>query len=146
MVSWVCSASGHYAWLSRSPSVRERADRTLRDRIVDIHSRSRGTYGAPRIHAELAAEGICVGRKRVARLMRQARIQGIHRRRRVATTRANPAQAAAPDLVRREFTATGPDRIWVADIERHEAFSNRAVVKGHRFVLVAAGILKLRAA
>ena len=110
------SPSGYYAWLTSSPSTRERADRALRDRIVDIHSRSRGTYGAPRIHAELAADGVSVGRKRVARLMRQARIQGIHRRRRVATTRTNPAQVAAPDLARREFTADGPDRIWVADI------------------------------
>jgi len=110
------SPSGYYAWLSRSPSSREQADRLLRDRIVDIHSRSRGTYGVPRVHAELAAEGIGVGRKRVARLMRQARIQGVHRRRKVATTRRNPAQAAAPDLVKREFTADGPDRTWVADI------------------------------
>ena len=114
--SWVCSASGYYAWLNRSPSSREVADRELRDRIVDIHSRSRGTYGAPRVHAELAAEGICVGRKRVARLMRQARIQGVHRRRKVVTTRRNPDRAAAPDLVKREFTADGPDRTWVADI------------------------------
>ena len=57
-----------------------------------------------------------MGRKRVARLMRQARIQGVHRRRKIATTRQNPAQAAAPDLVRREFTADGPDRTWVSDI------------------------------
>ena len=118
----MCSASGYYAWLSRRPSAREQADRALRDRIVDIHSRSRGTYGAPRVHAELAADGVSVGRKRVARLMRQALIQGVHRRRRVATTKANPERAAAPDLVRREFTASGPDRIWVSDIERHEAF------------------------
>ena len=110
------SPSGYYAWLRRSPSDREQADRALRDRIVDIHSRSRGTYGVPRVHAELAAEGVAVGRKRVARLMRQAHIQGVHRRRKVATTRRNPAQAAAPDLVCREFTASGPDRIWVADI------------------------------
>ena len=110
------SPSGYYAWLSRGPSARERADRALRDRIVDIHDRSRGTYGAPRIHAELAAEGVSVGRKRVARLMRQARIQGIHRRRRISTTKRNPAQAAAPDLVCRQFTASGPDLIWVADI------------------------------
>ena len=126
------SPSGYYAWLNRSPSSRDVADRELRDRIVDIHSRSRGTYGAPRVHAELAAEGICVSRKRVARLMRQARIQGVHRRRKVTTTRRNPERAAAPDLVKREFTADGPDRTWVADIERHEAFSNRAVVGGHR--------------
>ena len=110
------SASGYYAWLRRSPSAREHADRSLRNRIVDIHSRSRGTYGAPRIHAELSFEGVCVGRKRVARLIRQARIQGVHRRRKIATTRQNPAQAAAPDLVRREFTADGPDRTWVSDI------------------------------
>ena len=90
------SPSGYYAWLRRSPSDREQADRALRDRIVDIHSRSRGTYGVPRVHAELAAEGVAVGRKRVARLMRQAHIQGVHRRRKVATTRRNPAQAAAP--------------------------------------------------
>ena len=112
---------------------------------MDVHSRSRATYRAPRVHAELAAEGVAVGRKRVARLMRQARIQGVHRRRKVATTRRNPERAAAPDLVKREFTADGPDRTWLADIERHEAFSNRAVMRGHRFVLVAVGTLKLRA-
>ena len=84
---------------------------------MDIHVRSRGTYGVPRVHAELAAEGVAVGRKRVARLMRQARIsRGVHRRRKVSTTRRNPAQAVAPDLVCREFTASGPDRLWVADI------------------------------
>ena len=110
------SPSGYYMWLNRGPSVRERADRRLRDRIVEVHSRSRGTYGAPRVHAELAAHGVAVGRKRVARLMRQARIQGVHRRRKIATTRANPAQEAAPDLVRRQFNASGPDRTWVADI------------------------------
>ena len=83
---------------------------------MEVHSRSRGTYGAPRVHAELAAEGVAVGRKRVARLMRQARIEGVHRRRKVATTRRNPKRAAAPDLVKREFTADGPDRTWMADI------------------------------
>ena len=110
------SPSGYYTWLSRPPSARERADRVLRDRIVDIHSRSRGTYGAPRIWAELSFEGVAVGRKRVARLMRQARIQGIHRRRKVSTTRRSTTDAAAPDLVCRQFTADGPNRIWVADI------------------------------
>ena len=83
---------------------------------MDIHSRSRGTYGAPRIWAELAANGTCVGRKRVARLMRQASIQGVHRRRKVTTTRPSPERVAAADLVRREFTAAGPNVIWTADI------------------------------
>ena len=110
------SPSGYYASLSRGPSARERADRVLVDRIVDIHDRSRGTYGAPRVWAELAADGLSMSRKRVARLMRQARIQGVHRRRRVTTTRQNPEQLAAPDLVRRQFTAPGPDQLWVADI------------------------------
>ena len=110
------SPSGYYAWLNRGPSARERADQVLRDRIVEVHSRSRGTYGAPRVWAELAAEGISVGRKRVVRLMRQARIQGVHRRRKATTTRRNPESAAAPDLVKREFTAGGPDRTWCADI------------------------------
>ena len=71
---------------------------------------------SPRVHAELAAEGVSVGRKRVARLMREAAIQGVHRRRKVSTTRQNPTQTAAPDLVRRDFEADEPDRIWVADI------------------------------
>jgi len=70
------SPSGYYAWLSRGPSARERADRRLRDRITGFHARSRGTYGAPRIHAELTFEGVCGGRKRVARLMRQAPYPG----------------------------------------------------------------------
>ena len=63
----------------------------------------------------------------------------------VTTTRPNPEPMAAPDLVRREFTATGPNEIWTADIERHEALTNRAVVGGHRLVPAAAGTLKLRA-
>ena len=82
--------SGYYAWLSCWPSARKRADWAPRDRIVDIHSRSRGTYGAPLICAELSLDGVCVGRKRVARLIRQARIQGVYRRQRVAPTRTNP--------------------------------------------------------
>ena len=110
------STSGYYASLSRPTSARERAGRMLRDRIVDIHYRSRGTYGAPRVHAELAAEGVRVGRKRVARLMKEANIVGVHRRRRVTTTRRDPAKQAAPDLVERRFHTDGPDRIWVADI------------------------------
>ena len=88
----------------------------LRDRIVEIHHRSRGIYGVPRVHAELAAEGVRVGRKRVARLMRGANIVGVHRRRRISTTRRDPAKRAAPDLVERRFHTKGPDRVWAADI------------------------------
>ena len=68
------------------------------------------------MHAELAAEDVRVGRKRVARLMRKANIEGVHRRRRISTTRRDPAKRAAPDLVKRRFRTQGPDRIWAADI------------------------------
>ena len=111
------SPSGYYMWLARGPSVRAKTDRALRDRIVDIHSRSRGIYGAPRIHAELSFDGVRVGRKRVARLMRQARIS-----RGFTAAGGSPLPSRTPrplwhqDLVRRRFTASGPDRTWVADI------------------------------
>lgn len=110
------SPSGFYAWCGRGPSVREQADRMLSDRIMEIYYRSRRTYGAPRVRAELAAEGVCVGQKRVARLMRKAGIVGTHRRRKPKTTRTDPAKVAAPDLVKRRFRAEGPDQLWVADI------------------------------
>ena len=76
------SPGGYRAWAERPPSVRTRADAHLTDLIRAIHVRSRGTYGAPRVHAELQAGGIRVGRKRVARLMRTAGLVGVHRRRR----------------------------------------------------------------
>lgn len=90
-------------------------DQKLQRRIRAIHSHSRGTYGAPRIHAQLKREGIHVGRKRVARLMRAEGLQGASRRRFVVTTRRGK-ERPAPDLVQRDFSASGPDRLWVADI------------------------------
>lgn len=110
------STSGYYAWLKRSPSRRAQEDRTLIREIKRIHNRSKGTYGAPRIHAQLAREGIHVGRKRVARLMRAAELQGVSRRQRYGTTRRHPDARPAPDLVERNFSASGPDELWVADI------------------------------
>jgi putative transposase len=74
------SASGYYARLTRPPSARARADAAPSARIAAIHQRSRATYGAPRIHAELAAEGLHVGCKRVARLMKAAGLYGVSRR------------------------------------------------------------------
>ena len=106
------SPSGYYAWRKREPSAREVADAALERRIVEIHRDSRRTYGVPRIHAELGADGVRVGRKRVRRLMRRAGIEGVSRRRRAWTTHARPA----PDLVERDFSAPGPDRLWVADL------------------------------
>lgn len=110
------SASGYYAWQSRPLSGRAQTDQVLLEQIRGIHDRSRGTYGAPRIHAELAARGVHIGRKRVARLMQAAGVAGVSRRAFVTTTRRDPATRPAPDLVQRTFTVDGPDRLWVADI------------------------------
>jgi putative transposase len=110
------SASGYYAWQHRAPSARAQRDAELTMKIHTIHLESRGTYGAPRVHAELAAQGIRIGRKRVARLMRAACVQGVSRRKWVTTTTRDPEARPAPDLVDRQFTAAGPDRLWVADI------------------------------
>jgi putative transposase len=110
------SASGYYAWQSRPLSARAEADRALIEQIRAIHEHSRGTYGAPRVHADLDAQGIHIGRKRVARLMRAAGLAGVSRRAFVITTRRDPAARPAPDLVQRAFAADRPDRLWVADI------------------------------
>jgi putative transposase len=109
--------AGYYAWASRPPSDRARQDALLGEQIRQIHARSRGTYGAPRVHAELRLGlDVRVGRKRVARLMREHGLQGIHRRRRGGLTRRDPHAVPAPDLVERDFTPAGPDRLWVADV------------------------------
>ena len=110
------SPSGFYAWRQRERSAREASDEALSARVRAIHQRSRGTYGAPRIHAELAAEGTPVSRKRVARVMREAGLAGVSRRKGPRTTCRAPKARPAPDLVERRFEAEGPDRLWVADI------------------------------
>jgi putative transposase len=110
------SPSGYYAWRKRTLSTRVRTDVELTAHIDAIHRLSRGTYGAPRIHAELAARGLQIGRKRVARLMRTAGVQGVSRRKPLQTTVRAEAARPAPDLVDRQFTAAGPNQLWVADI------------------------------
>ncbi len=110
------SPSGYYAWWQRPLSKRAQKDLTLTEKIRQIHARSRGTYGAPRIHAELAANGVQVGRKRVARLMKAAGLRGVSRRKYVVTTQRAQKVRPAPDLVNRNFTAAGPNRVWAADI------------------------------
>jgi putative transposase len=110
------SASGYYAWSRRAKSRREVNETMLLAQIRRFHQRSRGTYGAPRIHRDLRAAGMRVGRKRVARLMQQAGLRGVSRRKwPVTTIRAEHARPA-PDLVQRQFVATGPNQLWVADI------------------------------
>lgn len=110
------SPSGYFAWRCRPPSQRAQADERLTAMIREIHSASRGTYGVPRVHAELAFAGVCCGRKRVARLMALAGLEGVHRRRVAHTTVRDRDVAPAPDLVDRVFAAHSPDRLWVADI------------------------------
>ncbi len=112
------SRSGYYEWRGRPPSPRAVADAALSAVITEVHTASRATYGAPRVHAELALGlGIAVGRKRVARLMRAAGLAGVSHRRK--HQRGSPLRAVHEDLVQRKFTADGPDRLWVTDITEH---------------------------
>ena len=111
------SRSGFYAWLERPMSERDRTDLMLTGKIEAIHRRSKGVYGSPNIHAELADDHrIRVGRKRVARLMRAAGLRGATLRRYVVTTQPDLQAPRAIDLVERRFYSEGPDRLWVADI------------------------------
>ena len=110
------SRSGYYAWRARPPSRRAAADERLKRAIRTVHAVSRGTYGAPRIHAELVSQGFRVGRRRVARLMRELGICGVSRRRGVRTTIRDLERRPAPDLVDRDFAVEAPDQLWVADI------------------------------
>ena len=103
------SSSGFYAWWRRGPSDRERMDRVLLGLLRAIHARSRGTYGVPRVHAELRrGHGLLVGHKRVERLMRAAGLAGGHQRRRRGLTKQDPTAAPAPDLIGRDFSAASP--------------------------------------
>ena len=110
------STSGYYAWMHRGPSARDRRDEELTEMIEQIHEESYGTYGSPRVHAELKADGERVGKKRVARLMRVAGLRGVSRRRYTTTTIRDDRARPAPDLVDRDFDVDAPDELWVADI------------------------------
>ena len=114
------STSGFYAWLAQPVSPRDLDDAYLTNTIVDIHRISRCSYGSPRVHAELRlGVGVRCGRKRVERLMRQAGIAGIYRRRRQGCTRRDRDAEPAADLVERAFDPTEPDRLWMMDITEH---------------------------
>ena len=116
-------------------------DEFLTEQIREIHTQSRGTYGSPRVHAELVlGEGIQVGQKRVERLMRRAGLEGIYRRKKHSTTRRDPKAALSDDLVNRQFSVDRPDVLWVGDVTEHpttegkvylatviDAFSRRVV-------------------
>ena len=148
------SSSGYYAWAKHRPSQRAERDAALTAEICLAHAASRGIYGAPRVHAELAAKDIRIGRKRVARLMAKAGLAGVSRRRFVTTTIKGDGHQA-PDLVERNFVAKAPDRLWVADITYvptwagflylavvRDAFSRRIVGWSMATALVTQGVLQ----
>lgn len=111
------SKSGYYGWVERLPCKRAMSNAALTVRIQETHAMSDETYGMPRIHAELRQAGQMVGKNRIARLMRLAKLRGVSRRRSyVVTTKRDKANKAAPDLVKRQFTATDLNQLWVADM------------------------------
>jgi putative transposase len=113
------STSGFYAWRSQPCSDRDRNDAVLTNTIVDIWVSSRRSYGSPRVHAELRLGlDVSCSRKRVERLMRQAGIEGIYRRRNRGCTRADGTEPS-DDLVKRSFDPDGPNRLWVMDVTEH---------------------------
>jgi len=110
------SASGYYAWLVRPESKRVQRNRDLLKKIRTIHATSKGVYGSPRVHAELLADGIEVGRHKVANLMRSAHLKGCPRRRFRTTTQRNLTHRVAHNLLKQDFSADGPDQRWASDI------------------------------
>ncbi|MFK0203966.1 IS3 family transposase [Streptomyces lavendulae] len=137
-------SSTYYRWrrAETEPCERRRRDIELTDRIRQDHDESGGIYGSPRVHAVLQREGTRVGRKRVERLMRQAGLAGISPRKTKGFTRRDPDAGLAPDLVGRDFTAPGPNRLWVTDLTMiatlegplwlstiRDAFSRRVVAR-----------------
>lgn len=120
-VAMMCRAlevrrSGYYAWRSRKPSKRAQENDVLKEKIAEVHKDSRGTYGSPRIHAELVEQGFEVGRNRIARLMREEGILGRRKPRFRKTTDSNHKLPVADNVLAREFSTDAPDRAWVADI------------------------------
>ena len=110
------STSGYYAWYDRPVSQRAQDDKQLTELIKGFHQRSNGTYGAPRILQDLREGGVHISKKRVARLMRQAKICGVSRRKGILTTYRSITEDKAPDLVKRDFRVYKPNKLWVADI------------------------------
>ena len=111
------SRSGFYRWNTRpSPSTHEDEDRALAERIREIHTASRETYGSPRVHRQLRREDVRTGKKRVERLMREQGLRGRIRRRFKRTTDSNHSLPVAPNTLNRQFDVDAPDRVWAGDI------------------------------
>jgi putative transposase len=143
--------STFYAARTRPLSARAVLDEELKPVIARIHKENYSVYGIRKMHAQLNREQVLAGCQAVARcttqrLMKDLGLRGISRAKGPRTTVPGTGPDTRKDLVKRAFTADRPDQLWVADIERHEALLNRAVMKGHRLRLVAASRKKLRAA
>jgi putative transposase len=110
------SESGYYAWHKRKSSQRQVENERLTEQIAQAFLHGRGVYGSPRVHAELRAQGIRCGKHRVARLMQQASLRAIQKRRRICTTDSHHSDPVAPNLLQRDFTAPAPNRKWLTDI------------------------------
>ncbi len=110
------SRSGYYAWRNRKPSARQLEDEQLRPKVVEAFKTGRGTYGSPRVRDELVDQGFEIGRKRVARLMREQGLQGVMPRKFRVTTDSEHDHRIAKNLLDRDFTAMGPNEKWATDI------------------------------
>jgi transposase InsO family protein len=110
------SRSGYYAWLNRKPSARKLEDERLRPKVVEAFEIGRGTYGSPRVRDELIDQGFEIGRKRVARLMREMGLQGVTPRKFRVTTDSDHGHPVAKNLMGRDFVATRPNEKWATDI------------------------------
>lgn len=131
---------GYYEWCSGVKSPREQENELLLKHIEKIHAESRSTYGWPRVHAELTLGlGFAVNHKRVARLMREAGIQGLYRRRRRGCTVRDPHADPYADLVDRDFVVDGPDELWCIDITEHPTDEGKGVLRGRARRLLAPG-------
>ena len=138
--------STYYSAKTRPVSARAIRDAVMMPVLLALWKANYSVYGARKLWIAARRAGWDIGRDQVARLMRELGIWGVKRSRRVRTTRRDDTASRSPDLVERDFTADRPNRLWVTDLERHEALPNHAVVKGHRLSFVAANEQKLRAA
>jgi putative transposase len=110
------SRSGFYAWKHRPQSARQQQDEQLAEEVAQVHQESRGTYGSPRVHAEMRARGRKVSRKRVARLMKKQKLAARKKRRSARTTDSNHSNPVAPNVLERDFSPDKPNSTWATDI------------------------------
>jgi putative transposase len=110
------SRQGYYAYAKRPPSNRLKQDKALQERVKEVHARSRGTYGSPRVYAALLQSGERVGKRRIERALRSLGLRGRSPRRWRTTTRANPAHPIVGNVLDRNFAASRPNQRWVTDI------------------------------